>query len=284
VRIAVTGANGQLGRAITAVLAGEHTLIALDRTQADLAAPDLDRRIAALNVDLVIHSAAHTDVDGCARDPDLAYRLNGLATRAVALGCRRSAARLIYISTNEVFAGDGSRPYREYDSVRPINAYGFSKAVGEQAVRELVPEHYIVRVSWLFGGPRNFVRTVLRLAAGRPAAGLRMVADEVGSPTYAADVAAALPALIASEQFGTYHLVNEGSCSRCELAQTTLALAGIDLPVTAISAAEFPRASTPPPYAPLANLAGAAAGIRLPQWTDALERYLLQLRADGLLA
>ncbi|MCS6881628.1 MAG: dTDP-4-dehydrorhamnose reductase [Oscillochloridaceae bacterium] len=278
-RIAITGARGQLGRALCDALAPGYELVPLGHDQLELSSPATVERVVATGADLVIHAAAYTDVDGCARNPDLAYRVNGLGTRYVALACRRLDAPLVYISTNEVFPGDAGRPYVEYDAPCPINAYGRSKWAGEQAVRELLDSFYIVRVAWLFGGERNFVRTVLRLAKEPPPTGLRMVDDEVGSPTYAPDVAEAVATLIATGFFGTYHLVNAGACSRYELAQTVLRLAGLTTPVTPIKLADYRRDSTPPPYSPLANHAGAAIGLTLRPWEEAVAAYLATLAA-----
>lgn len=274
-KIALTGANGQLGQALWAVLAPEHELVALNQPDFELDSPAAIAQIVATGADLVIHPAAYTNVDGCARDPLLAYRVNALGTKYVALACRQLDVPMVYISTNEVFSGGASAPYVEYDSADPINAYGRSKWAGEQAVRELLRQFYIVRIAWLFGGERNFVRTILRLAADPPAGGLRVVDDEVGSPTYAPDVAAALAQLIATPYYGTYHFVNSGFCSRFAFAQEILRQAGQgELPLTPIKLADYQRDSTPPPYTPLANLAGAALGITLRPWQDALADYL----------
>lgn len=274
-RIAITGANGQLGQAMWNEFAPHHTLVPLNQPAFELGSPEALAQVVATQADLVIHCAAYTNVDGCARDPELAYRINGLGTRYVALACQQLAIPLVYISTNEVFAGNDGRAYLEYDAAHPINAYGHSKWAGEQAVRELLQRFYIVRVAWLFGGERNFVRTVLRLAAQPPAGGLRMVSDEVGSPTYVGDVAAALLRLIELPFYGTYHLVNEGAASRYELAQEILRLAGYgEVAVTPIPLASYQRDSTPPLYSPLANVAGTALGLRLRSWQAALGMYL----------
>jgi dTDP-4-dehydrorhamnose reductase len=238
--------------------------------------PGAVRTIVATGADLVVHPAAYSNVDGCARDPDLAYRVNGLGTRYVALACRQLDAPLVYISTNEVFAGDARRPYAEYDQTGPVNAYGRSKLAGELAVRELLDRFYIVRVAWLFGGERNFVRTVLRLAASPPADGLRMVEDEVGSPTYVPDVAEAVARLVGTGDFyGTYHFVNSGAASRYAFARAILDRGGYgETPLTPIRLADYQRDSTPPPFSPLANLAGADLGISLRPWEEALRAYL----------
>lgn len=277
-RIAITGARGQLGAALCEAFGPGHEVVPLGHDSLELGAPAAVEQIAATGADLVIHAAAYTNVDGCARDPELAYRINGLGTRYVALACRRLDAPLVYISTNEVFAGDAARPYFEYDQTGPVNAYGRSKLAGELAVRELLDRFYIVRVAWLFGGERNFVRTVLRLADSPPPGGLRMVDDEVGSPTYAADVAAAVSGLIESDHYGTYHFVNEGACSRYAFAQEILRQAGrADVPIQPIALADYRRDSTPPPYTPLANLAGSAIGLTLRPWEQALAAYLSTL-------
>jgi dTDP-4-dehydrorhamnose reductase len=272
-RIAITGAGGQLGGALVQTFAAEHEVIPLGRADLDLASPYTVERIAATGAELVIHPAAHTNVDGCAREPDMAYRVNGLGTRYVALACRRLGARLVYISTNEVFDGTAATPYREYDRPAPINPYGWSKWVGEQAVRELVPEHYIARVAWLFGGERNFIRTVLRLSAERET--ISMVADEVGSPTLAADAAQAIARLVQTNLFGTYHIVNEGHCSRYDLAAETLRLAGrTHVALAPIALANYKRDSTVPPYTVLRNSAAADLGVTLRSWQAALAAYV----------
>jgi len=272
-RIAITGANGQLGKALQAQFVPDHTLIALGHNELELGHPDCVARLVATGAELVIHPAAYTNVDGCARDPELAYRVNGLGTQYVALACRELNARLVYISTNEVFDGAGVAPYFEYDMARPINAYGRSKWAGEQAVRELLDRFYIVRVAWLFGGERNFVRTILRLASEHNT--LSLVADEVGSPTYAPDVAAAIARLIEKAFYGTYHLVNEGICSRYEFAAEILRQAGHeDMALHPIKLADYKRDSVVPPYTPLRNLAAATLGIRLRAWQDAVAEYV----------
>lgn len=278
-RIALTGADGQLGQAISACFAPRHELVPLVQPAFDLTDQAVCRQIIETQARLVIHTAAATNVDGCARDPQHAYRINALGTRFVALACQQLDVPLLYISTNEVFAGDAQQPYLEYDQPRPINAYGFSKWAGEQAIREVLRRFYIVRIAWLFGGERNFVRTVLRLADNPPAGGLRMVADEIGSPTYAPDLAEALLQLIAQPMYGTYHLVNQGNCSRYAFAQAILHQAGYEhIDLVPITLAEYQRDSTPPPYTPLANHAGAALGLLLRPWQEALADYLVSLQ------
>jgi dTDP-4-dehydrorhamnose reductase len=281
-RIAITGADGQLGQVLCKRFAAVHKIVPLAQPAFDLTTPDAMGDVIATGADLVIHTAAYTNVDGCAREPMLAYRINGLGTRYVALACQRLNAPLVYISTNEVFDGRAQQPYIEYDLAQPINAYGRSKLAGEQAVRELLNEFYIVRIAWLFGGERNFVRTVLRLAAQPPADGLRMVSDEIGNPTYAPDLADALLRLVDLPFYGIYHLTNEGACSRYDFAREILRLAGReDVPLMPITLAEYQRDSTPPPDTALANVAGAALGLHLRPWQAALADYIGTLASQA---
>jgi dTDP-4-dehydrorhamnose reductase len=279
VQILVTGGKGQLGYYLVACLtAAGHRVVAPSSQELNIGEPGCVAQLVAAAPQLVIHSAAYTNVDGCARDPRLAQRVNTLGTQYVALACQALGVPLVYISTNEVFAGDAQQPYFEYDTAQPINAYGRSKWGGEQVVRALVPRHYICRVAWLYGGPRSFVRTVLRLAEQQSE--LRMVADEVGSPTYAADAADAITQLIARPFYGTYHIVNAGQTSRYAFAEAVLAHTGQQqVRLQPITLAEFVRDSSPPPFTPLVNNAAAALGIALRPWDEALAAYLADARA-----
>lgn len=275
-RILITGANGQLGRALYQRLQGDnHAVTGVDRDTIDITDSLAVKAIFdAHHPELVIHCAALTAVDYCAEHPEEALAVNGFGTQTVALACQAHGAAMLYVSTNEVFDGTSRQPYREYDLPRPINPYGYSKWVGEQIVRDLLARHYIVRTSWLFShGGRNFVQTILRLAAqGGP---LRVVTNEVGSPTYNDDLAAAISQLITTGCYGIYHLVNSGHVSRYGFARHILDLAGLaDVPIEPIALAEYPRASRPPEYAVLCNMAGARLGIVLRPWQDALAVFM----------
>lgn len=275
-RIFITGFSGQLGQALAAALAGE-TLYgpdhrALDIT--DLAATQ--RAIADFAPDVVIHAAAMTQVDECALHPEQAYRVNALGTRNVALACQATRATLAYISTNEVFNGFKTEPYWEYDPPDPINAYGRSKLAGEWFTQTLLQRFYIIRTAWLYShSGANFLHKILRLADERGV--LRVVTDEVSSPTYAPDLAQAIAQLIRTECYGIYHLVNEGACSRFALARRALELTGRQhVTIQPISRFQYRRPSTPPAYTALRNFAGAELGIRLRPWEEALAEFLQQ--------
>ncbi len=276
-RIFITGIKGQLGRALQKTLV-EHEVRGGDLPDCDITdRACIQAAIADFGPDLVIHCAAMTDVDGCARDPELAYRVNGLGTQNVALACQATGAALLAVSTNEVFDGAADRPYAEFDPRHPINPYGRSKLAGEWYAQNLLNRFYIVRTAWLYAlDGRNFPHRIIQLADERGR--LRVVDDEVGSPTYVTDLAQALGRLITTDQYGVYHFVNQGVCSRFDMAHEILRLSrreGVTLEPTSLS--EFERDSTPPPYAPLANVAGAAIGIRLRPWQQALAQFVAEL-------
>jgi len=275
-RVFITGCKGQLGQVLYAALAG-HTLSGCDLPELDVTErAAIARAIADFAPHAVIHAAAWTDVDGCARDPEQAYRINALGTQNVALACAASGAAMAYVSTNEVFDGTAQEPYREWDPPHPLNPYARSKAAGEWFVRHLLTHFYIVRTAWLYApGGRNFSNPhrVLQLADEQGA--LRVVTDEVGNPTYAPDLAAGFAALIRTGAYGVYHLTNAGYCSRYDFAREILRLSGREhVPVEPITLADFQRASTPPRFAPLANTAAAALGVTLRPWQEALVEFL----------
>jgi dTDP-4-dehydrorhamnose reductase len=273
VRILITGAQGQVGQALITAFQQRHVLLPYGHTRLDVSMPTARSQIVALQPACVIHAAAWTNVDGCARDPDRALLVNGLGTRHVALACQELDVPLVYISTNEVFDGCATQPYLEFDRPHPINPYGYSKWVGEQVVQQLLRRYYIVRTAWVFGGEHHFVRTILRLAHERDE--LAVVDDEISNPTYAPDLAQAVGSLIEQPIYGIYHFTNEGYCSRFEFAREILHQAGLNLPLKPIKLAEYKRASTPPAFSALRNFVGAIdLGIRLPPWQAALADYL----------
>ena len=334
-RVAVTGAGGRLGSALVGALTRQKPLSravsveAWSRPALDLDRPEtLARLVEARRPDLVLHTAAWTDVDGCARDPEAALLRNGEATRVLARACREAGADLLYVSTNEVFDGrrtDG-RPYAEDDPTSPANPYGESKLAGEEAVlgtfaREAVaplsahaplsadepgvgaatvPQGWVVRTAWLYGPPGDdFPAKILRAAVRADAAAregtnaaasadaatkadsavraktggsrLRLVADEVGSPTRAADLAVGIVDLVrARPQTGMFHLVNAGRASRAEWAEEVLRGVGLRVPTERVPASTWERASTPPRWGVLATGRAAQLGIMLRDWRSAL--------------
>lgn len=270
-RIAITGARGQLGQSLLRALEGDE-LLPLNRPEYDITATSVVGQIAALEPELVIHCAAMTDVDGCELNPAAAYRVNALGTQNVALACQRCGAALVYISTDYIFDGQKREPYLEFDLPNPLSIYGASKLAGERYVKMLLSRFYIVRTSWLYAkSGRNFVSRVLELAEARPE--LRMVTNEVSSPTYAPDLAQALAQLIRHPHYGLYHLSNEGQASRYDWAKEILRLAGQpDYPLH--PAESYPRPARVPAFSVLRNFCAAESlGIRLRPWPEALRDY-----------
>lgn len=274
-RILITGANGQLGKALQRELT-QHTLHGIDLPDYDISNRDqMTAEINAFAPDIVINSAAYTNVDGCADNFSLAYQANSLGSQNLALICHAIDIPLLHISTNEVFPGKRQHGgYDEWDTPDPINAYGRSKLAAEFHIRAVHPKHYIVRTAWLYAAEgRNFIHTMLKY--GQEKGIVRVVTDEVGNPTYCDDLAAAIHQLIETQQYGTYHLVNEGACSRWEFAEEIFRLSALDVENVPITSADFKRKSTPPPYCALHNTAAAALGIRLRSWQDAVADYII---------
>lgn len=265
-RVAVTGAGGQLGtELVRALTLRDMSVISLFRPDFDLAAPK-----QLPGVDLVINAAAWTDVDGCARDPERAMQLNGAAAGRLAELAFQRSARFIQISTNEVFDGASRLAYAESDAPSPINAYGASKLAGERSVAAAHPDAMIVRTSWIFGGPRSFPAKILdaarkRAQDGRP---LTVVDDEIGNPTPAPLLAERIADLAMRPNAPpVIHVAGTPPVSRHAWAQRVLARAGLPDPVP-ISLSEYQRASAPPPHAVLDTSLSESLGIHPIEWQN----------------
>jgi dTDP-4-dehydrorhamnose reductase len=272
-RIVITGHRGQLGTALQNALTGAE-LLGLDLPEHDITdPPSITEAIVEFQPDVVIHGAAMTNVDGCEREPETAYRVNALGTQNIAVACGRCGAAMVHISTNDVFDGRLGRPYYEWDTPSPQSVYARSKAAAEFYVRTLLNRFYIVRTSWLYAREgENFVTKIMR--AADKYGELRVVTDEVATPTYAPDLAEAISQLIRTEHFGIFHFANSGICSRYEWARRLLELSGRgDIPVEPITGDQWQRDAPPPLYAPVTNSVGAALGITLRPWEEALQDY-----------
>ena len=274
-RIFLSGGDGQLGRALRRVLSA-HDLLAPTESEADIRDPRVARLIVEAGPEVVIHAAAYTDVDGAEAHPDRAFAVNALGSRHVALGAAKSGARLIAVSTDYVYDGTKDGPYREDDPVAPLGVYGASKLEGEREILKAKPDAVILRTAWLYGEGKNFVETVLRLARERDE--LRIVDDQHGSPTAAADLATVIAALLQTPCAGIYHAVNAGTCSWYEFAREILRLAGIDRRVVPIRSSELVRPAKRPANSVLDCGKLAALGITLRPWQDALGAYLRERR------
>ncbi|MGA3057434.1 MAG: sugar nucleotide-binding protein [Candidatus Limnocylindrales bacterium] len=313
-RVAVTGAGGRLGSALLKTLgtsAFVDEVLAWDLPEHDLDEPTSAQRLVGTHrPDAVVHCAAWTDVDGCARDPDLAMRRNGIAVDEIARTCVSSGAALVMISTNEVF--DGSRtdgvPYGPTERPHPANPYGASKLAGEVAARiafratgddfaaaalaragsERVPALAIVRTAWLFGRPGSDFPGKILAAAERARAehrSLALVSDEIGTPTYAADLASAIVRLLGEAARsggrgfgGIHHIVNGGQASRAAWAREVLRLAGIDVATNDVPLSTWPRPSTPPVWGVIETTPLPGGPLR--DWREALAEYMADPTSD----
>lgn len=275
-RVFVTGWDGLLGSSLVPRLRTGHEVDGFGVKAADI----LDRnhlrgKLDSFRPDLVVHLAAMTQVDRCEEEVNEAFRINGEGSRLVAAEAERVDAAVLSLSTDYVFDGASDRPYRETDPPRPLSVYGRSKHAGEEAVREAATRWTVVRSAWLFGeGGPNFVTAILGALETRET--VRVVSDQTGSPTYAADLARGLSILIEAGACGLYHLVNAGSTSWYELAREVVRVKGMDPDrVQPATTEEIGRLAPRPPYSVLsAELAEERFGVRLRPWPEALQEYL----------
>ena len=278
--IAISGAHGRLGSSL--VHSATQPIVGWHRPDLDLDRPDTFRTLLDRDQpQLVIHAAAMTDVEACAKEPKAAMKRNGQAVEELARLCRSREIDLVLISTNEVFDGDRTdgRGYSEDDEIRPRNAYGTSKAAGESAARSAFghePGLWIVRTAWVYGPPGKAFPEKIVAAADRldPETPLSVVEDEFGSPTLAADLARGLYDLIDRTSGGTFHLVNGGTASRLDWATRTLRVLRPQRSIRPISRTQFVRASNPPSWAVLDTARAAESGVKLRPWDLAFDEYL----------
>lgn len=272
-RLLVTGADGMLGHRVAAHARERgHDVVATHLPDLDLTdAQAVFDRVGELAPDAAIHCAAYTDVDGAEEHEALARRVNAEAAGHVAAACGLNGAFVVAVSTDYVFCGDAHRPYVESDEPGPAGAYGRTKLLGEQAVRETGAEHAICRTAWLFGaGGRNFVDTMLGLAERHEE--VRVVGDQVGSPTWTGFLAPALVEVAERRLPGVHHLAGAGRCSWAELAAEAFRVAGLPTRVVPVSTDEFPRPAPRPAWSVLG--AEREDAVLLPPWQEHVRAYL----------
>ncbi len=271
-RILITGAQGQLGQALQQALSGED-LILKDLPGFDLTQSDSQSQIVAARPTVILHAGAYTNVDGAEREPNRALAVNAQGTTFVARAAATLNARLIYVSTDYVFDGTQTTPYREEDVPHPINVYGQSKRAGEIAALTDCPNTLVVRTAWLYGhAGNNFVKTIMRLASEKPF--LEVVGDQRGCPTNADDLALAVKDLLASDLRGICHVTNTGDCTWHEFAEAIVSLMDLSTPVRPITTAQAGRLARRPAYSVLAQERLCTVRDPLPHWLDALARFM----------
>ncbi len=272
-KVAVTGSEGMLGYDIRQVFS-DVELVCLTYETLDITKLDsVMRTIREVKPDFVINAAAFTDVDRCESEPDLAYLVNGLGARNVAMACEESKCPIIQISTDYVFDGAKNGPYNEWDNTAPINQYGLSKLMGERFVTSLTSRFYVVRTSWLYGkNGKNFVDTIGRLLSERE--GIDVVNDQAGSPTYTLDLAGKLREII-GKGYGVYHVTNSGKCSWYDFAVAIAAKKGIKKRITPVTSEMFKRPAKRPANSVLGHTMLRLEGLgEMRDWKEALDEYL----------
>lgn len=275
-RILVTGVKGQLGYDVMNELAKrEHTGIGVDVEEMDITdAAKVEQVIKESEVEAVIHCAAYTAVDAAEDNVEICHKINAEGTENIAKVCKELDLKMIYISTDYVFNGEGTRPWEPDDEREPLNVYGQAKYEGELAVEKYLEKYYIVRIAWVFGvNGKNFIKTMLNLSETHDE--LSVVNDQIGSPTYTYDLAKLLVDMVETDKYGRYHATNEGLCTWYEFATEIFRQAGKEITVHPVTSEQFPSKAKRPHNSRMSKDKLEANGFdRLPTWQDALNRYL----------
>ena len=275
-KVLVTGYTGQLGYDVVKELQ-KRNIECIGTTRKDFSLTDTKKMksfVENYRPDAVIHCAAYTAVDKAEDEPELCRAVNTDATRELAKICKEINVKMIYISTDYVFPGDGDNFYEPEDKKEPQNIYGQTKLDGEKAVQEILDKYFIVRISWVFGANgRNFIKTMLNLAKTHDK--LTVVNDQIGSPTYTIDLAKLLCDMVQTDKYSVYHATNEGICSWYEFACEIFRQANVDIQVDSVPSSAFPTKAKRPHNSRLSKNSLDKAGFnRLPSWQDALSRFL----------
>lgn len=275
-KIIVTGCNGQLGRAVNLELGKNPEIEFVNTDVAELDITNIDKVLELareVKPYAIINCAAHTGVDACETDVDNAYRINAIGPRNLSIAATETGAKMVHISTDYVFDGKGSRPYLEFDAPNPQGVYGATKLAGENMVREFADRYFILRTAWLYGDGKNFVKTMLRLSETNEE--VRVVGDQVGSPTSTKELSAAIADLLFTENYGLFHATCEGSCSWAQFTEEIFRLAGKSTRVKAITTAEYAAPAPRPAYSILENyMLKLTGGYNFADWHDAIAEYL----------
>lgn len=281
-KVLVTGYTGQLGYDV--VREGKKRGIIMQgigRRDLDITnEAEVYQYVQKTNPDVIIHCAAYTAVDKAEDDKETCWNVNVLGTKFITKAAKNVNAKLVYISTDYVFDGKGEDPFKEIDKPDPVGYYGLTKYEGEKVVRNFLEEHFIVRISWVFGiNGHNFIKTMLRLSENRDE--LNVVGDQYGSPTYTFDLARLLIDMIQTEKYGLYHASNEGFCTWAEFAFEIFQLANKDVLVNSISTEEYPTRAVRPKNSRMSKQKLVDNGFEpLPKWQDALQHYLNELAQE----
>lgn len=280
-KVLVTGVKGQLGYDVVRELQSRgHEAIGVDIEEMDITDETAVSRVMEETApEAVIHCSAFTAVDRAEEEQELCYKVNVEGTENIAKMCQKLGCKMLYLSTDYIFSGEGQRPWEPEDTPSPLNAYGQSKYQGEVALRQYVDKYFIVRISWVFGiNGNNFIKTMLRL--GKENGAVKVVDDQIGSPTYTFDLAKLLVDMIETEQYGAYHATNEGICSWYEFAKEIFQEANMkEVTVIPVSSEEFPVKAKRPKNSRMSKEKLVQNGFSLlPSWQDAVKRYIKELK------
>ena len=274
-KILVTGCNGQLGRAINQVYAADEVLL----INTDVAELDITDVAAVTSFveekrpDVIINCAAHTNVNACESQWELAYRINAIGPRNLSIAATKTGAKLIHVSTDYVFDGTNDKPYTEFDPVAPLGAYGKTKLEGENFVKQFATKFFIIRTAWLYGDGKNFVKTMLEI--GEKNKEVSVVADQIGSPTSAMELARMIHFIEPTENYGVFHGTCEGYCSWADFAEKIFEIAGKPYKVNRLTTDQYPTPAKRPAYSVLDNyMLKLTTDYTFAQWEDALKEYL----------
>lgn len=275
-KIIVAGGKGQLGLELSKQLSlhSKYEVISTDRNELNiLDFYQVNSFVEEIKPDVIINCAAHTAVDLCETDVENAYKINALGARNLAMCCEKIGGKFVQVSTDYVFDGRGTRPYREDDITCPNSIYGTSKLLGEQFTKEFCSKYFIIRTAWLYGDGNNFVKTMLKLSETNNE--LNVVDDQIGSPTSTVDLAKAIINLINTEYYGTYHGTCEGQCSWYEFAKKIFEIKNIEITVNPVTSEQFKRPAPRPAYSVLDNFMLKLVDLNtFRKWEDSLEEYL----------
>ncbi len=287
-KILVTGCNGQLGRAIRKEYENEQiTFINTDVIEAEgiiaLDITDIDqvmRLIKSEKPDVIINCAAHTNVDACEKQWDLAYKINAIGPRNLSIAASEVNAKMIHVSTDYVFEGNGQKPYTEFDMPNPVSAYGKTKLEGERFVKQFADRYFILRTAWLYGDGKNFVKTMLRLAETHDE--VSVVCDQLGTPTSAVELARMIHYLEGTDNYGLFHATCEGDTNWAAFAEEIFKLAGKDVKVNHVTSEQYaqmnPASANRPAYSILDNyMLRLTSEYKMADWKDALQAYMKEL-------
>lgn len=275
-KLLITGGNGQLGRAINNLYKDRDDIVCINTDVEELDITNLEQvmnYVKETKPYAIVNCAAHTAVDLCEDQVDLAYKINAIGPRNLSIAAAANDCKMMQISTDYVFAGDLNKPLTEFDTPNPQSVYGASKLAGENFVREFAPKHFIIRTAWLYGDGKNFVKTMLRLAEERNEIGV--VCDQIGSPTSTVELAKAIDTLLFTDNYGTFHGTCEGICSWADFAEEIFRLAGKDVKVNRLTSDQYPAKAKRPAYSVLDNyMFRLTTDFTFADWKDAIKVYM----------